>query len=73
MVYLSSETVQEVFLKKKWESEYTPSGTFPYQSSYFVLLIGSEVKIPIDLRAVSRDRLLRLLGMASHIRNKVNG
>lgn len=48
LAYLSSETVQEVFLNKKRESEYTPSGTIPYQSSYFVLL---EVKIPIDLRA----------------------
>lgn len=33
---------------------YPPLGPFSYQSSYFVLLIGSEVKIPIDLRAVSR-------------------
>lgn len=61
------------FSRKKRESEYTPSGTFPYQSSYFVLLIGSEVQIPIDLSAVSRDRLKRLLGMASFYlkRNKV--
>lgn len=29
------------------------------------------MKIPIDLSAVSRDRLKRLLGMASHRRNKV--
>ncbi|KAI3666457.1 hypothetical protein L1987_89029 [Smallanthus sonchifolius] len=59
LAYLSSETVQEVFLNKKRESEYTPSGTIPYQSSYFVLL---EVKIPIDLRA---GQALEIVGMAS--------